>query len=237
MKTTAYQQHYANQFFRTVIVAVTVLLSIYSSMAQVRTSLSNVKYKGFEASFGSRSFVVTSDLKKIDGMNAGHEGGSLGIVLGNDALVTRLKVGYFYSNSNTPHTQEIFEGAVQMNIYPLGFLKKQFRIRPYMTAGLGLDNVKFYGYYQDQGKASKGAYEPLVGKLSQLSVMGGAGLGYSLSRYNDFISVFAEVNTLLPLTANASTVALSQTSVSRFTSISVGFRFGFNSRNFNRSSR
>ena len=237
MKTTAYQQQYANWFFRTVLVSVIILLSIYSSMAQVRTGLSRIKYKGFEASFGSRSFEVNSDIKKIDGMQAGHDGGSLGIILGNNVLLTRIKVGYFYSNNNTPQTQEIFASTVQLNMYPLGFLKNQPRIRPYLTAGLGLDNVKFYGYYLDQGNVSKGAYEPLLGKVAQFSFTGGAGVGYSLSRYNDFISVFAEMNTAIPLNTNASVSTFNQTSFSQFTSFSVGVRFGLNSRSFNRSLR
>lgn len=231
MKTTAYQKQYADRFFRTVLVAVIILLCIYSSMAQVQTRLAGIKYKGFEASFGSRSFKVNSDISKIKDMQAGHEGGSLGIILGNDVIISRLKLGYFTSNNNTPHTQEIFESTFQLNVYPLGFMKNSLRIRPYLTAGVGLDKVKFFGYYLDKGNASTDAYEPLLGKISQLSFTGGAGIGYSLSRYSDFISVFAEMNTVLPLHSNASNASFSQTSLSQFTTLSVGVRFGLNSKN------
>lgn len=237
MKTSAYQQQYANRFFRTVLITVMVFLGIYSSMAQFRTRVSNIKYKAFEASFGTRSFQVNSNIKKIDGMKAGHEGGSLGIILGNDVLISRIKVGYFSSDSNTPHTQEIFESSFQMNLYPLSFLTTQARVRPYLTAGLTLDRVKYYGYYLDQDNASIGAYEPLLAKVSQFSLTGGAGVGYNLSRNNDFISVFAEMNAVLPMTASANRSAFNQTSISRFTSFSVGVRFGMNSKSNSRSAR
>ena len=203
-----------------------ILLGIYSCSVSAQSERP-IKYIGFQVSFGDRSFKLNSNIKKIDQMQAGHEGGSLGIVFGNEVLKTRLRVaGVFYSNANTPQTQRLFETSVLSNFYPIAIFKNQqnARLQPYLTAGFSLDKIKFFGTYLDNQPTSSG-YEPYLGKISQIMAQGGIGLEYRLTNQVDFIHLFAEALFGAPIQSQASN-AFAATSIEQFTTINVGVSFG-----------
>ena len=169
------------QQVRMVLVAMFILAGIYSCTVEAQ-SVRPIKYMGFQASFGVRSFVVNSNIEEINQMQAGHEGGTLGVVFGNEAVMARIGLaGIFYANANTPRTQHLFETSISTNLYPLamGRNARQTGLHPYMTAGFSMDNVKFFGTYLDT-KNTKTAYEPYLGKISQINVQGGVGLEYRI---------------------------------------------------------
>src|SRR5690349_21712906 len=124
------------KLIRLFIITLVTLIGIYSSTVNAQ-SARRMKYMGFEVSFGVRSFQVNSNIKKIDGMKAGHEGGSLALVFGNDVLMARIQAaGVFYSNANTPHVQQMFETSATTNVYPFALLKNSSaKLRPYIKAG------------------------------------------------------------------------------------------------------
>ena len=211
---------------RIIMIALLTLLGIYSYSAQAQSTKS-IKYIGFQVSFGERLFQVSSNLKKIDQMQAGHEGGSLGIVFGNNQLKTRVSfAGVFYSNSNTPHTQQLFETAVMTNLYPLAVLTKyeNATLQPYLTAGFSMNKTNFFGTYLDNQNIKSGD-EPYLGKVSQVMAQGGVGLEYRLISRVDFIHLFAEAMVGSPIQSNASDT-FSETALKQFTSINVGICFG-----------
>jgi hypothetical protein len=209
-----------------IILILLIVMGAYSCAVKAQ-SFKPIKYFGFEASFGTRSFDVKSNISAINQMRAGHEGGSLGVVFGNDVLKARIRgAGFYYSNANTPHTQEVVEAGTSLNFYPLQLLNsKQTRLRPYLIAGGSLTKVRFYGKYLSDQISSK-AYEPFLGKVSQIMATGGVGIEYQLASDFDFIHIFMEAVGGSPIQSNASSDAFSQTSIKRFTAISLGVSFG-----------
>lgn len=217
------------QWIRLMIIVSLTVLGIYSCQVQAQP-LKPIKYVGFEAAFGVRSFQVNSNLPQINGMQAGHEGGSLGVVFGNDLLKAKVRVaGFYYSNANTPRTQELFETAALVNFYPLTCMSnmsnKKAKLRPYITAGVSMDKIKFFGTYLADQKTTE-AYEPLLGKLHQLNATAGIGLEYRLPCQLDFVHLFAEALYGAPVQSRASVQAFDGTSVKQFTSFSFGVSFG-----------
>jgi hypothetical protein len=61
----------------------------------------NVKsYWGFTGSFGARSFALRSDISELDGLKVTEEGGTIGVVIGVEAVQIKLRTG-FYHSANT----------------------------------------------------------------------------------------------------------------------------------------
>ena len=202
-------------------------LAIYSCSTQAQ-SFKEHTYIGLEASFGSRSFEVTSAIAKINHMKAIHGGGSLGFVFGNEALRSRVTVaGVYYSDGNTPYTQQLFEANALTNFYPLELTPtlNKARLQPYITTGLGMTNTRFYGSYLEN-QVVKSGYEQFLGKVSLINAKGGLGVEYQLINNIDFVHVFAEVQYGCPLIYNASNKTFSNTRFSNFTSVNLGVSFG-----------
>lgn len=207
------------------ILIILIVLSAYSCVAQVQT-LKSIKYLGLEGSFGSRSFSVRSNIKEINNMQTCQEGGSLGVAFGNELLKTRIKVaGYYYSNANTPRTQELFEVAASTNVYPLQWLGRNSKLQPYITGGLSLDRIKFFGTYLDDRTFNR-PYEPLLGKLYSVISNAGVGLEFQFPSAVDFIHLFAEATYGAPIHSSASVSEFSRTSIHHFTSFTFGLSFG-----------
>lgn len=213
------------QRIKLIIIAMFIILGIYScAEAQTNKYITQI---GFEASFGQRSFTVNSNIGKINGMQAVHEGGSLGLVAGNKLFKAKIRVAGFYtSNANTPYTQELYETSVITNLYPLALIKRNnSRIQPYLTGGLVRDGIKFYGTYIEKQNIETG-YDPYLGKIKQISAQGGVGIEYQLSSHLDFIHLFAEALYRTPVSMNSTVSDFSNTSLTKFSCISFGVSFG-----------
>jgi hypothetical protein len=201
------------------------LLGAYScAQAQTRNI---VKYIGFDVSLGVRVFTVTSDINKINDMRALHEGGGAGVIIGNDHFKAKVKAGFYYSGSNTPHTQEVYESSLQINFYPLSYFKgvEKAKLKPYLIGAISTDNIKFYGTYVDKQYEKRG-YEPYLGKLTQVSGLGGIGIEYQLNNYLDFVHIFAEALYGSPLKLSSSVEEFNRTTINQFSYISFGVSFG-----------
>ena len=70
---------------------------------------SSYRYIGFEANFGVKSSQISSDLPAINNMKLAEEGGSIGLVMGNQVVKGRMQVAGFYSQSrlNTQSTEGV----------------------------------------------------------------------------------------------------------------------------------
>ena len=220
------RNRFKEQQVRMILMAVLILTGIYSVTLQAQ-SIRPVKYLGLEASFGVRSFVVNSNIEKINQMHAAHEGGTIGVVFGNELMKARIAMaGVYYSNANTPRTQQLFESAALVNFYPMAFMKnnKKAKLHPYLVAGFSITNIKFFGTYVDN-QNSRMAYEPYLGKVSQVNVQGGIGLEYRLMSRFDFVHLFAQASYGAPVQSKRSS-AFSQTTIKQCSYISVGVSFG-----------
>jgi hypothetical protein len=212
-------------WFRTFMIVLIMVLGIHSCQLRAQSHHTAIQYLGLEGSFGMRSFQVASNIGQINNMLAGQEGGTIGIVFGNKTLKYRIHGGFYVSGGNTPQTQELYEAAGKLNYYPLSFLLPKSKIQLYVTAGLSLDKLKFYGeYLSDQ--YSNNTYEPYLGSLNQISVTGGLGLEYQVPSPCDIIHIFAEVLAGTPVQSGSSNKSFSGTTLSQFNQFSIGVSFG-----------
>ncbi len=213
------------------LVALTFLLTgIYSCTVQAQ-SIRPFKYMGFEASFGVRSFEIKSSIPQLNSMPVVQEGGSLGVLFGNDFLRAKVRVaGFYYSSASVPRTVDLFESEGFVNFYPLNYIRSgENALDVYLIAGISMDNIKFYGHYLT-AEGEKVNYstssEPYLGKISQLNATGGLGLEYKLPTQAGFIHLFGEAKYGSPFQSGTDSESFKNTSIRNFTSISVGVSFG-----------
>ena len=191
---------------------------------------SHYKYFGFEANFGMKSTKLTSDLPAIHNMGVMEEGGSLGLVFGNQVVKTRLQAaGFYYSNSSVKHTVNMVESALVLNVYPLKFINKSRQaINPYVSGGMDYSTMKFFGYYNnpDAKVNFSSSSAPYIGKIASTRGTIGGGIEWRLPQMRDFVHLFAEARYAWAITRDADAL-FENTTVANSTSINIGVSFGF----------
>lgn len=190
-------------------------------------------YRGVDASFGIRSFVIKSDISQLNQLAVLQEGGQVGLILGSDIVRTKIGIaGFFYSSNSVAYTVDLFESDVAVNFYPLGLLKEYKRVQPYLSGGIVYDKIKFFGHYLKEDKTPinySTSKEPYLGSLNQLRTTFGAGVEVQLlNNGRDFIQIFTEAKYGMPLTVKASGDKFANTTASNQLSVSLGVRFGAN---------
>jgi len=213
-----------------IVLFIFLTAGIYSCAAQGQ-SFRPFKYMGFEGTFGARSFKINSSITQLNQMAVLGQGGTLGLVFGNDILRTKVRAaGFYYSSSSTPRTIDLFESEALLNFYPLEYFRRyENALDIYLIGGVGIDNIKFYGHYlsEDTQKVNYSTNdEPYLGKLSQINLTGGLGLEYQLTINDDFVHLFAEAKYGRALHSSADRVAFENTSIKDFSSINIGVSFG-----------
>jgi hypothetical protein len=223
MKTVSNRHQHKDQYIKLVMIVLLTVLGAYS--CSVHAQQAKAKYLGLEGSFGDRSFTLASDIKKIDNLRGGHLGGSIGVVTGNEILKARLKAGYYFSNSNNPHTQDIYETSGTVNFYPLEFIRKHPALfHPYISVGTSLSAIKYYGNYLSSDPYS-GQDELYLGKIVQYKALGGIGVEMRLETERDFVHFFAEGQFEKSFKSTQSE-AFNNTTTHNITSFNVGVSFG-----------
>jgi hypothetical protein len=224
MKTITDGQRYKDRYFKIIMIVLLTMLGIYSCTVHAQQKM-EIKYLGFEGSFGDRSMTLASNIKKIDNLRSGHFGGSIGVVTGNEILKTRVKAGYYFSNSNNPHTQDIYETSGTFNFYPLEFIRKHPALfHPYLSVGTSLTAIKYYGNYLSIDPYS-GKDELYVGKMVQYRALGGIGLEMRLETDRDFVHFFAE-GIFEKTFKSSQSEAFQGTTNNNISSVNVGVSFG-----------
>jgi hypothetical protein len=202
-----------------------LLLSFISSHAQEHKRL-----LGFEVNFGTKSTELTSEYDAIDGMNVVVEGGTVGLVIGNQIVKSRLQVsGFYYSSAKVKHTVNVFASGLIFNFYPLNLINKSERaLNPYLSSGITYNILKFNGYYttEDSKINYSRSSAPYIGKIAIPATSAGAGLEWRLPRMYDFIHLFAEARYSWIFGRKADQV-FRNTKIDNPTSINVGVSFGF----------
>lgn len=144
------------------IIIATLILGALSSDAQVSIENGNTidhepvntVYKGFETSFGVKSFTIHSNIKPLQNMSVIEEGGRAGALWGNKVLRSRIGAGFYYSACSVPNTVDLFESDASVNFYPFGLFSIHHLLQPYITGGLSYGIYKFSGAYLDNELAS-----------------------------------------------------------------------------------
>lgn len=214
-----------NRIQRVIICCVILSLYFVASNAQ-----KDIRYMGFEVNFGTKSTKLTSDYKEIDGMDVIVEGGTLGLVVGNQIIKTRVHLsGFYYSMARVRHTVNVFASGVIFNFYPINLIKKSGQaLNPYLSSGITYNILKFEGHYtnHDNRINYSRSTAPYIGKIAVPSASAGFGLEWRLPRALDFIHIFAEAQYSHILKSNADEV-LRYTQIDHPTSINAGVSFGF----------
>lgn len=190
------------------------------------------KYKGIEASLGTRHFFLESDIPEISNLQVIEEGGSAAFTFGNNysRIAVRL-IGLYYSSAGTNRTIDMLEMELSSNIYALKALRipsKKFDL--YVITGISNQFLKFYGHYVDKAARaeSKGAAgrEPYLGKISMINLQLGVGVEYKIERESDFVHLFFEGKSGTSLTAAADAEVFENTGVENMYALNIGVRFG-----------
>jgi hypothetical protein len=194
---------------------------------------------GFDAAFGIRYFKVTSNMKAINGMDVLEEGGSAGLLFGNNIVQAKLRQGYFYSAASVPYTTDLVESTLELNINPLQMLRFGFRrCEPYLLAGIARNAIRFHGHYADL--PSSNFYEelgtsqvnysrsemPYLGRVVLGRAEVGIGVLYRVKMIGSFLRFFGEVRYGWPV-GKAATLQFEETGAGRQVAVSVGTSFGW----------
>jgi hypothetical protein len=188
------------------------------------------RYFGFEVHFGAKTTRIVSDFMSIHNMDVLDEGGTLGLLFGNEVVKTRLQMaGFYYSSSRVRHTVNIVTSGMMINVYPLRFLSNSRQaLNPYVSTGLEYNFIKFEGYYATLDKKinySRSA-APYIGKIASIYGTAGVGIEWRLPRMYDFVHIFAEFRYSWVGNREADEL-LKNTSVCNVTSMNAGVSFGF----------
>jgi hypothetical protein len=199
------------------------------AQSRFKTPLS---YKGITASFGSRSFDLSSGIKEINQTKVGMGGGQLGIFYGNQAMRANITLfGYYSSASNIKGSIDLYTNGASVNFYPIAALTgKTSKIQPYFSTGVAYEKMKFYGHYL-AGPDTKVNYsvtrQPSIGKVNQLNATIGAGVELNVTPgFRNFVHVFTEVKYGAKLFNQGSNSNFASTSSSHQVLMNIGLRFG-----------
>lgn len=217
--------------FKVVIIIVAILISYLNSQAQSFKSFARNYQLGLEGSFGIKTFDLSSNIAKIDGLQVIEEGGQIGVGIGANAIRVKIRQGYFYSSSAVAHTVDEIRSAFIANIYPVKiFSNKNMRLQPYFMGGIERNILRMYGTYGSEMTNSMNysiTEAPYLGKISSVVTSAGAGVEYSVKGPGHFISVFAEGRYGIPLSIASPDKLFFQTSISNQMVVNVGVAFGY----------
>jgi hypothetical protein len=207
------------------VVLCSLLLLALASMAQPISREQNI---GFKTTFGAHTSMLFSDIEEINQTRAQFQGGSIGIFKGSEVFRYAVSVaGFYYSADNMARTVDLVYSDATLSFFPLAVSNRNSRIQPYVSSGVGLSRLKFYGHYlkEDPGQPiNYSAPEPYLGKHRSLSALLTVGLEYRIPAYN-FVTIFAEVAASKPFLSTADP-AFQNTSVVNARAVHIGIAFG-----------
>lgn len=214
------------------IILFTILaLAAHVTQAQSFTGPSDKTYRGFVASFGTRSVNVSSNIARINQTNLMAAGGQAGVIFGNSTVRAKIGLlGYYSSTGNTAGTTDLYESNASVNFFPLSLItSNSYMIEPYLTGGVSFDRFKFFGFYinQEPGVTNHSQIEaPYIGKIKQVNATVGLGIEVKLRDKFDFIHLFSEVKYGHNLSSQALNNTLAGTSLNNQMQVILGVSFG-----------
>jgi hypothetical protein len=228
MKTRNYL---GTPLLKIVIIVVAILVIILqSATAQGLKQFVRDYQFGFEASFGIKTFNMTSNIAQINGLSIIEEGGNIGVGIGSGALRIKLKQGYYYSSSAVAHTVDEVRSSAVANIYLMQlFSKNNSRLQPYITGTMERNIFKMYGTYGEnkQPRNYSVSEAPYLGSISSVVASFGAGLEYKITTPGHFVSLFAEGRCGKTINVTSTSEMFSNTAISNQVVANIGVVFGY----------
>jgi hypothetical protein len=218
---------------RTLLIA-SVILTGECAVAQKMKNFAQQYQLGLEASFGIKSFNITSDLDAINNLKVVAEGGAIGVTAGSGVLKAKVRQGYYYSASNVGKTIDYVRSAGLLSFYPLHLMgAKEASLQPFITGGIERNILKMYGFYgSDNQNSSPANYSiseaPYLGKIVSLQASVGAGFEFSMKKDNYFVSIFSEAKYGVNVGRMNSTSMFNNTTPGNQLTFNVGIGFGYN---------
>lgn len=216
--------------FFIILFIVLTLQSIIAGAQSYRTQNSDF-YRGFVASFGTRSADISSSIAKIDQTTLMQAGGQIGLMFGNAVLRSKIGLLGYYSSVGTANgTTDLYESNAAVNFYPLSWLmKKSLTVEPYLAGGLHYDQYKFYGHYvnREPGETNYSQTEaPYLGKIKQVNATVALGVEVRLVDDVNFIHLFSEVRYGGTLSDKATNETFANTQLTNQMQVVLGVTFG-----------
>lgn len=214
------------------MIAVVGLFSFFQSAhAQGFKNFARETQLGFEASFGIKTFSLTSSIAEINGMQVAEEGGSFGVIIGARALRLKVRQGYYYSSSSVMHTVDEARSAFVLNLYPIQMLlKSRSRLQPYVTGGIERNILKMYGTYGTESARITNysvSEAPYLGRISSVIATVGAGMEYKVTNQKHFVNFFAEGRYGKPMQIESSNSMFANTKPTDQFIFNIGIGFGY----------
>ncbi len=217
--------------YKGIILLILFLVLSLKSCAVKAQGNERFTYRGITTSFGIRSYKLSSDIPQLNQMRVVSEGGSAGILFGNDFIQTRIHLlGFYYSAGSVPRTVNTFEAEGLVNYYPLvNFGLSNSRVQPYLVTGIAQDFMRFYGTYlnhpENTPKNNSIVNEPLAGSMRVTRATVGAGVQWNIPCEVSFVRLFAEARYGIPMLYRPDQ-AFSHTTIKEFMTVNVGVSFG-----------
>ena len=208
-----------------------VMATSVSNLAHAQTKRNRtVTDYGFEASTGSRSFLLESNVASINSQQLNQRGGSIGFSIGKDFWRINLTpLGFYNSNTNTKPSVKLIESEGHLNIYPLSFLIPKAARFPniYLTGGVGRGKYKVDGSYVPQGQTSTCIFDAFSTNITSWNILGGAGIEYRIGHKSEFIILFAEIKKGLSMATSSNQEVFNNTTFKNNKMINIGLAIGF----------
>jgi hypothetical protein len=186
------------------------------------------QHVGFKTTFGLTAFKLFSDIEEINEIHAQFNGGSIGFFKGNQVVRGAINVaGFYYSADNVARTIDLIYSDATLSFFPLAIPYSGSRVQPYVSSGIAVSRLKFFGHYLHKDPAQPINYsapEPYLGKHRSLSVLLAVGVEYRFPQY-DFLTVFLEASASKPFLATADQ-SFQKTSSLNAGAIHIGVAFG-----------
>lgn len=211
--------------------------SSYSGSTAWEDSLSRLKqryrpvYLGLDISFGIPRYQLKSNIAVLNNLPVNSFGGMAGGVLANPVGKIKSGIGIYYSGDNVPYTFDVMTANLSVNLYILRIQEVRYHTwEPYIFGGISQMKNRFYGYYlaDPAMKINRSSAEPpYIGSVLCTHLLTGAGVEYQLESDNrEFIHLYAEISFGSNLRTNATTEALSHSTVPGSLWITIGMSFG-----------
>jgi hypothetical protein len=217
---------------RTLLIA-SVILTGECAVAQKMKNFAQQYHLGLEASFGIKSFNITSDIDAINNLKVVAEGGAVGVTAGSGVLKAKVRQGYYYSASNVGRTIDYVRSAGLLNFYPLHLMGgEDASFQPFLTGGIERNILKMYGFYSPDHQNSPANYSiseaPYLGKIVSLQASVGAGFEFSMKKDSYFVSIFSEAKYGVNVGRMNATSMFNNTTPGNQLTLNVGIGFGYN---------
>jgi hypothetical protein len=188
------------------------------------------QHVGFKTSFGVNTFKLLSDVEEINDIHAQFNGGSIGFFKGNEVLRGAINLaGFYYSADNVARTIDLIYSDATLSFFPLALSRSRSRIQPYVSSGISLSRLKFFGHYLHHDPSQPVNYsapEPYLGKHKNWSALASVGIEYR-SPAHDFLTFFVEASVAKAFLSDADQ-PFQNTSISTPAAIHIGVAFGTN---------